>query len=323
MYKIPDKTLWNGRVDLHAAEGDLRWHQVVQMLHLDAPIKAPKTAIGIVFVGFCCDAGVKRNKGRVGAAEGAEAIRKSLANLPIHFDQKRITLYDGGDVLCEGAKMESAQEALAEKVRALLAAGYKPIVLGGGHEVAFGHFLGIDQYATPLGKSVGIINIDAHFDLRNYDLEGNSGTPFLQIAQYLAEKAVKFYYQVYGVDEASNTKSLFATARSLGVEWTTNEQLEKKDWNSIREQIYRFCQSVDLVYLTLDMDVFQAAYAPGVSAPAAYGISPQIVAQLLKEIIAQCRIVSFDLAELNPTYDLDARTAKLAARTIFDFVKLM
>lgn len=119
---------------------------------------------------------MKRNKGRVGAADAPDAIRTQLANLPIH---RPVSLVDLGTVTCEYENLEQAQSELAEQVANSLQNGLKPIVLGGGHEVAFGSFSGLFQYvqAHAPDKKIGIINFDAHFDLREAE-HATSGTPF-------------------------------------------------------------------------------------------------------------------------------------------------
>jgi formiminoglutamase len=113
-------SVWQGRVD--DAEGALarRWHQVMQP---QAARAAPGTT---VLLGFACDAGVARNHGRVGAAEGPLAIRRALRNMPIHECSQ---LADGGDVRCAGDELEPAQQALATAVAQHLDAGRFPLLL--------------------------------------------------------------------------------------------------------------------------------------------------------------------------------------------------
>src|SRR5262249_27211962 len=151
--------------------GAVRWHQRVKPLTDNSPP-------GVVLVGFACDEGVRRNGGRVGAKDGPRAIRKALANMAWHQEHP---VYDSGDVLCVGEDLEGAQERLAEAVAALIRAGHRPLVLGGGHETAWGTFCGI--MASQPDQTLAIVNIDAHFDLRSAD-RPNSGTPFRQIADW-------------------------------------------------------------------------------------------------------------------------------------------
>ena len=137
---------WQGRND-GEGEAHLRLHQVVNTS------QHPSYAL----IGFSSDEGVKRNKGRIGAADAPDMIRAQLANLPVH---QSISIADLGTVVCDQGKLEQAQAELADCVERTLQQGIKPVVLGGGHEVAFGSFSGLFQYIRnnePNAK-IGIIN---------------------------------------------------------------------------------------------------------------------------------------------------------------------
>src|SRR5262245_23238451 len=129
----PDMSIWTGRVDAADGPDALRWHQMVKPL-------TPSAEPGVVLVGFACDEGVRRNGGRVGAKDGPRAIRAALANLAWH---QSAPVYDAGDVRCDDGDMEGAQSRLAEVVADAIRAGHWPLVLGGGHETAWGTFQGI------------------------------------------------------------------------------------------------------------------------------------------------------------------------------------
>ncbi len=145
-------------------------------------------------MGFACDEGVRRNKGRVGAAGAPLAVRKLLANSAWHLGQP---VYDGGDVHCENGDLDAAHGHLAERVARLLDEGHFPLVLGGGHEVAFGSWSGLNLHLAGRGR-IGIINFDAHFDLRMKLEQASSGTPFFQIAEQCAAQGSPFTYACLG-----------------------------------------------------------------------------------------------------------------------------
>lgn len=300
-----DMSVWKGRVD--AIEGPLgrRWHELVRPLD-------EKTEPCVVLNGFACDAGVARNQGRVGAAEGPAAIRAALASMPVH-DCDRIA--DAGDVACIGDALESAQAALAERIAGQLGRGFFPVTLGGSHEVAFASFSGL---ATHLARGdgsqrVGIVNFDAHFDLRRAD-RPNSGTPFLQIADGCEERAWPFRYCCLGVSRYANTRALFERARQLDVVWILDEDMEQAE--PAAGALAGFVSDVDHVYLTVCLDALPAAVAPGVSAPAARGIGLAVVEPLIEAVIASGKLRLADIAEMNPRYDVDRRTAVVAARIV-------
>ncbi len=296
---------WQGRIDsLDGAAGN-RWHQVIRPFAADA-------GGAVVLAGFACDAGVARNEGRPGAARGPDALRHAMRNLPVH---ECTELRDAGDVECAGDRLEAAQEQFAARIGGILAAGAFPLGLGGGHEIAWGSFLGLaghlESGAAP--PRIGIINFDAHFDLRVAQ-RANSGTPFLQIAEECKQRGWPFNYLCLGISRYANTRALFERATQLGVSWRLDEDLSVKLLPDLRQTVGEFIARVDHVYLTICLDALPAAVAPGVSAPAARGIGLEIVEPLVDAILASDRVRVADIAELNPDHDIDGRTALVAAR---------
>jgi formiminoglutamase len=300
-----DMSVWKGRVDDAEGPPGRRWHQAMQPIGPDTP--AGTTTL----FGFACDAGVARNHGRPGAADGPKAIRQALRNLPLHECNE---LADGGDIVCTGDALEAAQRALAATVARELDALRFPIVLGGGHEMAWGSFSGLaghlEQYdGVP---RIGIVNFDAHFDLRR-DSKATSGTPFRQIAEDCAARGWPFRYACLGVSRYANTAALFARADELDVLWRSDEAIADATTASA---LRAFVGDVDHVYLTLCLDVLPAAVAPGVSAPAARGIGLDVLEPLVDAVCASGKVLLADIAEMNPRYDIDGRTAAVAARLV-------
>ncbi|WP_439883251.1 formimidoylglutamase [Pontibacter sp. MBLB2868] len=320
MYKPSTNEAWKGRVDVHDGEAGLRWHQAIGLLNLTEQLSPVVPGeLSFAFIGFCCDEGVKRNQGRVGAAEGPAAIRAALSSFAYHLPDT-VRLFDAGDVICTNQNLEEAQEQLGKKITLLLENGYQPLVLGGGHEVAYGHFLGIEKFSEE--HTLGILNFDAHFDLRSYEQQPSSGSPFLQIADRLQNQNKSFIYKVIGLQEYGNTRKLYQTANKLDVNYTTADDVHLYNLHQLKQELNDFLAQVEKVYVTIDMDVFAACYAPGVSAVNAIGIQPEVIKKLMKHVILSGKLLSLDIAELNPAYDIDHRTAKLAASLLYDAVKV-
>jgi len=190
------------------------------------------------------------------------------------------------------------------------------VVLGGGHEVAFGSYLGWSAHleAAPAdgAERWGILNVDAHFDLREGP-RATSGTPFLQAAR--AEEAVgrEFRYAVVGISRANNTRALFGTAAALRVPFLDDAACDPA---SVTAFVGEWLGGVDRVHLTLDLDALPAAVAPGVSAPAGFGIPLDAVRAAVRTVAASGRLGLLEVAELNPRFDVDGRTARTAARLV-------
>lgn len=283
---------WNGRTDHRTDWTHFRYHQIL------------KDEAATALIGFSCDEGVRRNKGRIGAADAPNALRAALANMPWRLPAGH-HLSDTGNIICQGEQMEAAQLKLGETVRDCLTKSVTPIILGGGHETLYGHYLGVRNY---LGeeKRLGIINIDAHFDLRPYDNEPSSGTMFRQILENDSNAG----YLVLGIQRYGNTENLFQTANALGCEYVCEDELEAVN---IEDIINSFIEKYDAIMVTLCMDVVDAGAAPGVSAPSPFGLAPKTVRAMIRQAVGNSKTLSFDIAEVNPSLDTDGRTVKLGA----------
>lgn len=320
LYRPPLANLWTGRTDTEEAHTALRWHQQMQCLDLGDSSRAAEAAGKLTLLGFACDAGVKRNKGRPGAAAGPDALRAALAN-GICDDE---TFMDAGNVACVGDDLEAAQATLANQLQTLIAQGAKPVVLGGGHEVAWASFQGLIPRLQSGRQRLGIINFDAHLDLRTPKPAGSSGTPFRQIAQWCEVNQQPFHYLVLGVNPSANTTALFDYAQEKQVQWLTDWEMEANPIAETFAYCEKFLAQVDALYITVCLDVFNAAFAPGVSAPAAAGISPARMLQVFTHLLVRAQALGktvwlLDVAELNPTYDPHSQTAKLGARIIWEY----
>ncbi|BCU64247.1 formimidoylglutamase [Acinetobacter bouvetii DSM 14964 = CIP 107468] len=298
---------WQGRHDGDGAEHMRIFHLVNQSDSADFAI-----------LGFSSDEGVRRNRGRTGAANAPNLIRQQLANLPIHVP---IRIQDMGTVVCVDSGLEKAQAELADQVELALQQGMQPIVLGGGHEIAFGSFSGIFQYVqnTQPGQKIGIINFDAHFDLREAE-QATSGTPFLQAAKLSEQHGKAFHYLCIGVAKHSNTQKLFQTADRLGCHYIFDDEIEMGHLAVLKNKLDHFIDAVDVLYVTVDLDVFAASIAPGVSAPAVKGIDLRIFEHLMKHIHDSGKIKLLDIAECNPHFDQDNITARLAAFIAYQYM---
>lgn len=304
-YLLPNSANYSGR----SGTGSDYIHEQIQLVDLNEDFpKLQEKSVGIL--GYACDEGVRRNQGRVGAVGGPDAIRSQFAKLPIHSRKKSIL--DTGTIRCVDTDLEGAQQLTAEKVHQLLKHNVFPILLGGGHDMAWGHFMGIHSF---LGQSeqIGIINFDAHLDLRKPEPQGNSGTPFLQIARHLQEAGQNFHYFCLGARKDANSQVLLQTAEELSVDIVFREHFQQDRFQQLWEKLDGFLNKVDRVYVTIDLDGFSSAYAPGVSAPSPMGFDTDIVIASIEKIFESKKVISLDMAEMNPKYDQDNQTAKLAA----------
>ena len=273
-----------------------------------------------VIVGFPQDAGVRRNRGRPGAAGAPLAIRRWLFRLApwdaiTGADLTRSALLDLGNVHV-GSDLETSQVALAAVVAAVRTAGAIPIVLGGGHETAFGCYLG-HAAAGP----IAVVNIDAHLDVRpTVDGRGHSGSPFRQALEHPTHPLGPGRYVCLGAQpHAVGREHLrYAQDRGCVVRWLP--EVRGRLTAAFTAERERLVAESSPVHVTLDADAVDAADAPGVSAPNVDGLAGAEVLECVQAAGASANVVGFDLCEINPAFDLDDRSARWAALAVWRFL---
>jgi formiminoglutamase len=211
---------------------------------------------------------------------------------------------DLGDLETSG-DLESDQRNLGETLAHHLLRGAFVIVLGGGHETSYGHFLG---YAFA-ERRVEILNWDAHADVRELkEGKGHSGSPFRQAIEDSSGACRR--YSVAGLQPHSVARPHLELVQRQGrAVW--------RDEVSPRyiDVLYGGVESPALV--SFDLDAVSQAEAPGVSAPNPGGLSSDLWFKAAFEAGRSAAVTSADVVELNPQFDPDGQTARLAALTVW------
>jgi formiminoglutamase len=266
---------------------------------------------------------VRRNGGRPGAAAAPGAIRHWLYRLTSRDAARRLNLaaldvLDLGDVRILG-DLEASQQTLGEVVAAILTAGAVPIVLGGGHETAYGHYLGY----VGAGRDVAIVNLDAHLDVRPlWDGLGHSGSPFRQAREHPTHPLRGDRYVCLGAQPfaVSGEHQEYVESQGGVIRWASQARVSIVLPSIFRHECARLGEGGCPVYVTLDSDVVQQADVPGVSAPNPLGLSGRVVASCAAAAGAHPAVTSFDLVEINPSFDPDGQSARWAALVIWQFL---
>lgn len=268
--------------------------------------------VHVALLGVPQDEGVRRNGGRLGAADAPTAIRAALAKLTVSIGRATLPppalILDGGDLRADGLSLEQIHAHHQEAVTLLLGTGATVIVLGGGHDIALPNARALGAHAQRLG----IINVDAHLDVRVPTAEGShSGSAFRDVIEdpacHLA-RLVEFGIQPFS---ASAHHVQYVLERGHRV-WMLDD-IRRLGLDDALDAVIALVQDCDALHLSLDMDAIASAYAPGVSAPASDGFRPDEVVRIIERFakLPQCRLI--DIAEVNPRHDTDGRTARLAA----------
>ena len=170
---------------------------------------------------------------------------------------------------------------------------------------------------------MGIINFDAHFDLRPYENGPSSGSMFRQIADIYKKENVQYHYLQLGIQEHSNTVSLFKFAKEIGTEYILAKEIQNSNYATILDKVDTFLYQCSSAYITVCTDVFSSAFAPGVSATQSLGLDPEVVLPIIKHILRTRRVRGFDICEISPRFDQDNTTANLGAVIIFAVVNTL
>jgi formiminoglutamase len=275
-----------------------------------------------VLLGFPCDEGVRRNGGRVGAAQAPDTIRRQLYRMTtwhgsLGIDLAAFGLLDVGNVRM-GDDLELSQQRLGTVIGELLRAKTVPVLLGGGHETTYGHYLGYAEARM----ECAILNIDAHLDVRAYPKGGHSGSPFRQAMEHPQEPLRPGCYTVVGAQPQSVARAHLEFVEQHGgkVYWTTDVWTADQIGAVLTEELQRLRQASRSLLITIDADAFCQGDVPGVSAPNATGLAGAFWPSIAYQAgISDC-VTSLDLVEVNPAIDRDDQTAQWAAVGIRQFL---
>jgi len=251
---------------------------------------------------------------RTGARFGPNAIRQTSLNIETYsfrsgLDVEDLALYDAGDlhVSTDAQKTVDMTRLVVEDI---LAAGKMPVALGGEHTITLGIVKGLGDRAA----KTAIVSFDAHLDLRCEFLGSTlSHTTFMQLISEEVKPA-----KIVEVGTRSACKEELAYAKKAGVEFFTSQQIIKQGSLLIAEQLREKLLPYENLYLTVDMDVLDPAFAPAVQNPEPEGIS---TTALLDLVCALCdkRVIGFDVLEIAPIYDQGV-SAAVAAKVMFEML---
>jgi formiminoglutamase len=262
-----------------------------------------------VLLGFPSDVGVQRNGGRIGAADGPSALRAALYRLAPDARYPKLESLlrrtrDLGDLEVTG-DLEADQRNLGHLTAPHLRRGAFVVVLGGGHETSYGHFLGY----VNAGRRVDILNWDAHADVRELkDGKAHSGSPFRQALDDPSGACRR--YVVAGLEPHLVARDHLAYVQERGrAIW--RDELSREAIESL------YASTASPMMVSFDLDALNQGEAPGVSAPNAAGLRSELWLAAAYAAGRCPAVLSADIVELNPRVDRDGQTARLAALTVW------
>jgi len=246
---------------------------------------------------------------RTGARFAPAAIREASLNIETYsfrvgVDVEDLKLHDLGDLHVTGDVVETLRR-VEQVVEELLDARKVPVLIGGEHTITLGA-------VRAVGKGAVILDFDAHLDLRNeYMNQTISHTTFMRrINEQVKPK------KIIEIGTRAVCKEELDYAKKAGIDFITVQQIRKEGTEKTVERIQRLLGNIKKIYLTIDMDVLDPAFAPAVQNPEPDGLCTCMFYEILGEVCDK-HVVAFDVVEAAPHYD-SGITAIQAAKTMFE-----
>jgi agmatinase len=248
----------------------------------------------------------KTSSFRPGASQGPKEIRKAswnfeTFNIKTGFDLRNVNFHDHGDIDVKNVKPEDMINKVNELTSYILENNKFPIAIGGEHSIT----PGVIQ-AFP--KDISIISLDAHIDFRDsYENEKyNHACALRRISDYINIENIA----VLGIRSAE--KEEFEDANKKNLFYIPSYEILDEGIDKSLIKVKKYLKN-NHIYLSLDIDVLDPAFAPGTSTPEPFGINPFDILEVI-DFFAK-NLIGFDVVEVCPNYD-NGETAILAAKII-------
>jgi agmatinase len=251
---------------------------------------------------------------RTGARFGPNAVRQASLNIETYsfrtgIDVEDLLLHDLGDLHISTSPKKTV-EMLKNVVADLLAAGKMPVAIGGEHTITLGILKGLGTKA----EKTAIVSFDAHLDVRR-EFQGLtlSHTTFMRLINEQVKPA-----RIFELGTRAVCKEELEYAKKSGIEFFTSQQIRKDGIEKVTRNLQEKLSPYDNVYLSVDMDVLDPAFAPAVQNPEAEGIETNTLIDILCALCDK-RVIGFDILEIAPIYD-QGISAVAAARVMFEML---
>ena len=298
----------------------------VGLTYCRAPYLADLAEAGdhdVVVLGAAFDEGVSY---RPGTRFGPRAIRlaedmgapSERPHMELGVDPfAELSIVDHGDVAVVAADLRASHAALHTAVTAVLAAAAVPVVLGGDHSISGVMLRALAERFGPDGYAV--VHFDTHADT-GADVQGvrlSHGTPFhwaIEDGRLRGDHLVQL-----GLRGAWPTPPEFAWMRERGIHWITMREMERTGIHRAVEQaISHAARRAPRIYLTVDVDVLDPAFAPGTGTPEPGGMTTRELLTAVSDVAAGADVAAMDVVEVSPPYDVADVTALAAHRVVLE-----
>ncbi len=291
--------------------------KILSYEHSSAPIQTisletlASLSHGVVFFGLADDQGIKNVGGRVGASQGPASFRRKFCRL--RFPHLPFPVYDLGDLQPENT-IEETHRAARDVIGQIHAAGHSPVIIGGGHDLAFPEAAAL---LDSVKKPIRFVNLDAHLDVRDTGKGITSGSPWYLLAESPEFQKSKSEIFEVGIQPHCNAVELQEYARKKKFSITWFSELRGKDMAKYLTSLLKGKTAL----VSLDIDSVRWSDAPGCSAPQNTGFTADEAIAMSFAAGSAKAVRSFGIYELSPPLDREEQTAALVARCAYAFLE--
>ena len=251
---------------------------------------------------------------RTGARFGPNAVRQASLNIETYsfragIDVEDLLLHDLGDLHVSTSPKKTV-DMLKHVVGDIIDAGKLPVAIGGEHTITLGILKGLGAKA----EKTAVVSFDAHLDVRR-EFQGLalSHTTFMRLINEEVKPA-----RIFELGTRAVCKEELEYAKKSGIEFFTSQRIRKEGTENVTRKLQDKLSPYENVYLSVDMDILDPAFAPAVQNPEADGIDTHTLIDLLCALCNK-RVVGFDVLEIAPVYD-QGISSVAAAKVMFEML---
>ena len=278
--------------------------------YMETPEQLKESGADVAILGAPVDMGVVN---RPGARFGPRAIRQAgyfgSPNDQLYhqglgvYPTQVLNIVDFGDAYCPPSSLELSHDAVRMKVMHAVQAGTVPIILGGDHSITLPAATAVAQHYG-YGKG-GMVHFDAHADTGDSSYGGtliSHGSPMRRLIESGAIPGRNFVQ--IGLRGYWPPATLFDWMREQEMRWHPMSEIETRDFDEVvDEAIAEALDGPEYIYLSVDIDVLDPAFAPGTGTPEPGGLSSTDLLRAVRRISSSVKLVAVDVVEVSPPYD--------------------
>lgn len=294
-------------------------HPIAELVRPVAEITRPPLAS---LVGIPFDTSIL---GRRGAKSGPAAVRAGLNSCLCYEPGIGVDLSgaprvaDYGDVDVVHTEVEATWDRVSEVIDGLVSLRRPLAVIGGDHGITYPVIRGL---ARAIEGRIGVISVDAHFDVRvSHHGEKSSGVPFRYMLERHPDQIRGSNFTEFGIGGWLNTKLYHDYLVSQDARVITAREIWKGDFDALlKEAIDRAADGTEAIYLTFDIDAIEGAVVGGTNVPAIAGLSPFEALEIVWEFARHPKAVAMDVMEVSPAWDHSGISERMGASLILHFL---